>query len=449
MMSMKTNTMNLRPTISMSLCVLAAVALHADPAANWHQWRGPEGSGFAPEANPPLEWSESQNVKWKVELPGSGASTPIIWNDKVFILTAVPTGETVETGESTDDGDQGNRRRRQAPQEIQQFAVVCLDRNTGKVLWNKVAREQLPHEGHHRDHGFASASPVTDGEHLFAFFGSRGLYAFDMEGNLKWEVDFGDMNTRNSFGEGTSPALYEDTLVVVWDHEGNDDFVVAVDKSNGKELWRTARSEGTSWTTPVFAEVNGKPQVIVAGATAVIGYDLKTGEEVWRGPGLTANVVPTPIVDDGVVYAMSGFRGAALQAIKLGATGNLDGTDAILWSYNRNTPYVPSGTLVDEYLYFSSGNNSILTCLDARTGNAHFAEERLEGLSGIYSSFVATDDHVFVLGRNGACLVLEKGPELKIVQSNTLDDEITASMALAGDEVFIRGNKYLYCIAKN
>ena len=430
--------------------VLAADQAEWD--GNWPQWRGPTGSGTAPAARPPLEWSETQNVKWKTALPGSGNATPIVWNDKVFILSAVPTGKKVELqalpAEPPSEGpERRGRGRSQKPDEILQFTVMCLDRNSGEILWRQVARETLPHENHHRDGSFASASPVTDGQHLVAFFGSRGLYGYDLDGHLKWETDLGEMQTRNAFGEGSSPALHGDTVVVVWDHEGEDDFVVALDKRTGKELWRRERDEQTNWTTPLIVEVNDRPQAIVAGAKATIAYDLRTGEEVWRGPKLTGNVIPHPVRLEDTVIVMSGFRGAALHAIELGRSGDLTGSDAIRWSHARNTPYVPSPVLTDDSLYFASRNSGILTCLNARTGEPHFAAERLEGMGDVYASPVAAGNRVYVLDRKGTCVVLERGPDLKILATNKLDEDTDASPALAGSEIFIRGRNSLYCIA--
>lgn len=446
-----TNTPRLLSLIVLWACVTCSVPA-VDRAAwnhNWPQWRGPLGSGYAPAATPPLEWSETNNVKWKVEIPGSGLATPIVWDNKVFILTAIPTGKMVKDEDSDAPGEPsqgGSRRGPPKPDEVHQFIVLCLNREDGTILWQRVAREEVPHEGHHRDHGYASASPSTDGERLLAYFGSRGLYCYDLDGTPKWDVDFGDMTVRNAFGEGSSPALHGNTVVVLWDHEG-DDFLVAVDKNSGVERWRTPRNEGTAWTTPVIAEVNGEAQVIVAGTSAIRGYDLATGKEIWSGPGLTANVIPTPIVADGVLYAMSGFRGASVQVIKLGASGNIAGTDSILWSYDRNTPYVPSPVLADGCLYFGSNNNAILSCLDAASGKAHFSAERLEGIKGMYASLVAAGNHVYVLGHDGVCLVLKTGPQLDVVAANKLDDKTNASMALAGNDVFIRGSQHLYCIA--
>jgi outer membrane protein assembly factor BamB len=221
---------------------------------------------------------------------------------------------------------------------------------------------------------------------------------------------------------------------------------VALDKSTGKERWRTPREEATSWTTPVVAEIDGKPQVIVSGTSAIRGYDLATGRELWTGPGLTGNVIPTPIVAGDVLYAMSGFRAASLQVLKLGGSGDLAGSEAVLWSYNRHTPYVPSPLLVNDLLYFVSGNNAILSCLDADSGSINFSAERLEGINGIYASPVAARNHLYVLGRNGVCLVLSEGTDLKIVAANKLDEETEASPALAGRDLFIRGHSSLYCL---
>ncbi len=422
----------------------------------WPQWRGPLATGVAPEANPASEWSETKNVKWKIKTPGFGTSTPIIWGDRVFILTAIATGKKSESKkiappveETTLLGAarrQGGGFRSEVPDEAYQFVVLCLDRNTGKTLWQKVAREQVPHEGHHKDHGFASASPVTDGEHLIVSFGSRGLYCYDLNGKLIWEKDLGDLQTRMSFGEGASPALHGDTVVMNWDHEGEDDFIIALNKRTGKELWRMPRKDATTWSTPLIVEHGGKAQVVVNATEKVISYDLATGKEIWSTTGQTVNVIPSPVTDGKVVYAMSGFRGAMVQAIQLGHTGDLTGTDAILWSHNKSTPYVPSPLLVDGLLYFVSGNNGQLSCFDTRTGEAHFEAERLEGIFGIYASPVSAKDRVYVLGREGACLILKKGPTLEILATNKLDDKTDASIAVVGKQLFIRGHQNLYCI---
>lgn len=412
--------------------------------ANWPQWRGPRQQGIAPAGSPPLTWSETENIKWKVKLPGSGTSTPIIWDNQIFIQTAIPTGQQGEAAESSPRGRGfgGNE-----PTEIHQFVLLCLDRQTGQTLWQRIAREELPHEGHHLDHGFASFSPVTDGTCVIAYFGSRGLYCYDMQGELQWEVDLGNQQTRRSFGEGSSPALFGNTVVVNWDHEGEDDFTVAFDKRTGQELWRQARQEPTTWATPLIVEHQGQVQVVTAGTEKIRSYDLATGELLWQGPGLTFNVIPTPVAAAGVVYLTSGFRGSVLHAVRLDAMGDVTDSGAIVWSHERNTPYVPSPLLYNNRLYFFSGNNAILSCLEATSGKLLYGPQRLQKLQGVYASPVGVAGRVYIIGRNGAALVIKDADQFEVLAENELDDRIDASPAVVGDELFLRGHEYLYCIS--
>lgn len=441
------------------LAVAASLTLASEPSPealrNWPQWRGPLAAGVAPLAEPPLRWSETNNLKWKVRLPGFGTSTPIIWGDRVFILTAIATGRKTEVQPASPAPAQPASAGRgrggfgiEPPREVYQFVVLCLDRSTGKTLWQKTVRETVPHEGHHRDHGFASASPVTDGEHLLACFGSRGLHCLDLAGEIKWSKDFGPMQTRNSFGEGASPALHRNTVVVNRDDETDHDFIVALDKHTGRELWRTPRNEETGWSTPLIVEHAKRRQVIVNATGKVRAYDLENGRELWSCAGQTANTVPTPVADADTVYVTSGFRGSALFAIALGRTGDLTDTDAVRWRHNRNTPYVPSPLLVDGLLYLFRENTAAFSCFDARTGKAHFEGQRLEGVGGVYASPVSAKDRVYALGRDGTCAVLKKGPTLEVLATNKLDDKTDASIALVGRELFIRGHKHLYCLAE-
>ena len=334
----------------------------------------------------------------------------------------------------------------ESPTVQQRFTVISLERDTGKVRWQKNPRTQLPHEGHHRDHGFASGSPVTDGEVLIASFGSFGIYAFDLTGKLLWEKDLGDMQTRNGFGEGSSPALSGDTVVVLWDHEG-DDFIVALDKRTGKELWRQKRDEPTGWCTPLVVDSPGGKQVVVNGTNRARGYDLVTGKLIWECGGQTANAIPTAVADAEHVYVMSGFRGATCHAIKLGATGDLTGTGGIAWSLNKGTPYVPSPLLSGGRLYFHPGNNPQLSICDVKDGKVRIDTERLPGLTGVYASPVAAGGRVYLIGRNGAVVVIKDGPALEILATNKLDEGFDASPALVGSDLFLRGQESLYCIA--
>jgi outer membrane protein assembly factor BamB len=447
------------------LSVLLLLAVPA--AAHWPAWRGPQHDGTAPGARPPVNFSETTNLKWKIKLPGSGAATPIVWGDKVFVQTAINTGRKADgtaaakpeaapppppppQGQGEGRGRRGGGRGfggGEKPTEVHQFALLCIDRATGKTLWQKSVREEVPHESHHRDHGYSSHSPVTDGTHVYAWFGSRGLHCLDMEGNVKWSKDLGKMRTRNSFGEGSSPALSGDIIVVNWDHE-DADFVAAFNKKDGSEIWRQPREEETTWTTPLIVEHDGRKQVIVCASKRIRSYELETGREIWSCGGLTGNVVPTPIAKDGILYATSGFRGAALLAIKLGRTGDLTETDAVLWRHDKRTPYVPSALLTDGRLYFHSGNDAFLTIFDAKAGKPLQEAERIPGMNGIYSSPVAANGHVYFTGRDGAVVVAKAGDKLDIVHSAKLDEAFEASPAIVGGEIFLRGHSTLYCFAE-
>ena len=454
------------------LSVLFACTFHhtADAApSDWPSWRGPLANGTSPDSQPPSEWSDTKNVKWKVKLLGKGSATPAVWGEKVFILTAVEIPKPAEkpaalaavsnvktnSGGANTNAPAGGRRRRggpggrgsDKPTNKVQFTVMCLDRKTGKTLWQKIAREEIPHEGHHQDHGYASASPITDGKVLLAYFGSRGLYCYDMEGNLKWSKDFGQMKTRGTFGEGASPALHGDVVVVNWDHEG-DDFIAALDKNTGRELWRTPRSEESSWCTPLIVEFKGQQQVIVGATMKARSYDLTTGKQIWECGGHTSNMIPTAVSDADTVYVLSGFRGAAVQAISLGRTGDLTGTDAVRWSHDKNAPYVPSPVLAGNRLYFLANRSAALSCFDTRTGKALIDAAALPGILNAYASPVASKDRVYVLGREGKCAVIKQSDTLEIVATNSIGEGTDATIAIAGNELFIRGKENLYCISE-
>jgi outer membrane protein assembly factor BamB len=307
-------------------------------------------------------------------------------------------------------------------------------------------KEEKPHEGTHKDGTYASGSALTDGKRIYAFFGSRGVYALDMKGRVLWGRDLGLMQTRNAFGEGASPAVHDGTLVVTWDHEGAD-FIVALDAGTGQEKWRRQRDEPTSWATPLVVEHAGRAQVVVGGTNKLLSYDLQTGDPVWQAAGLTANVIPSPVSAAGVVYAMSGFRGNALRAVRLAdAKGEVNGPPALAWSYDKDTPYVPSPLLVGGSLYFLKSNSGILTSLDAASGAPRYSE-RLEAVPNVYASPVAADGRIYVVGREGSAVVLAAGPQLKVLATNRLDDAFDASPALVDRELYLRGARYLYRIS--
>ncbi len=448
-----------------------AGAQPSDAQRYWGQWRGPEANGVARHADPPLTWSETENVAWKVQVPGRGTASPIVWGDKVFLLTAVAVGDPVSLAapEVSRRRPRPEASRRQPPPErrgrrggrggprgaqqvqAQRFMVIAFDRETGAVAWDRTAREALPHEGYQQPNGsYASGSAVTDGERLYAFFGSWGLYAYDLDGGLLWEADLGDRFMRNAFGEGTTPALHGDTLVVTWDHIGGQSFVAALDARTGEERWRSNRDEIDTWATPLVVEHAGRAQVITPAMNQVYSYDLETGETVWRSRGTTMNAIPSPVHAGGIAYVTSGYRGNNLQAIRLAdARGDIAGTGALVWQLDRDTPYVPSPLLYDDALYLLKSNDGILSAFDPATGEPHYALQRLQGVPNVFASPVGAAGRVYITGRDGATLVIRQGPRYEVLAENRLDDGFDASPALVEDELYLRGYRYLYKIAED
>lgn len=453
--------MRLAPLLLALTTLAPTLALAAAP--HWPIWRGPANDGTAPGATPPLVWSESRNVAWKVPVGGLGFSTPIVWGDRLYLLTAVETTEEGPAQPAAAEppspppgkgpGRDGKGKRGGPPgfgggpnpTRFHEFIILALDRATGATVWQRTARREVPHEGKHATNSFASASPVTDGTRLYASFGSRGIYCYDLQGNKIWEKDLGDMRTRGTFGEGASPALAGDTLLVTWDHEENS-FIVGLDARTGAERWRRPREERSSWSTPVIVTVEGRLQAIVAAAGRTRSYDPATGEVIWEAAGLTENVIPTPVIGHGMVYLASGFRGNAIQAVKLTARGDVTDTPAVVWSLRKSAPYVPSPVLSGERLYVGKSNDAFLSCLNALTGEVHYQDQRLEGVRGLYASPVAARGHVFIVGREGTTLVIRDDPRYEVVSSNVLDDRFDASPVMLGRDLYLRGHRHLYCL---
>ncbi|MBK9241235.1 MAG: PQQ-binding-like beta-propeller repeat protein [Acidobacteria bacterium] len=324
---------------------------------------------------------------------------------------------------------------------------MAIDRKTGKTVWERVAREETPHERHQENGTWASSSAVTDGEVVIATFESRGLHAYDMNGTRVWERDLGDKRMRSQFGEGSTPALHGRFLVCVWDHQG-ESFIVALDKRTGAEIWRQPRKEIDTWATPLITTVNGKAQVITGAMNQIQAYDLETGTPIWNTTGLTMNPIPSPVVEDGLAILMSGFRGNSLKAIKLAdAKGDITGTPAVAWTYERDTPYVPSPLLYDGVLYFLKSNNGILSVFDAKTGKPHYTLQRLDATPNVFASPVGAAGRVYIVGRDGATVVLKHGPTFEVLATNTLDDGFDASPALVDGELLLKGYRYLYSIS--
>jgi outer membrane protein assembly factor BamB len=335
-----------------------------------------------------------------------------------------------------------------APTHVYRFVVSAIDRNSGESIWETVVREEVPHEPGHQTASQASASPVTDGKHVWAFFGSRGLYCLDMQGKVKWGKDLGEMQTRNQFGEGASPALHGDTIVVNWDHEG-DSFIIALDKLSGEQLWKVARDEPTSWSTPLVIRDGERALVVVSAANRVRAYDLKSGEEVWACGGLGLNCVPTPVVDGDLVFVMSGWREAFAMAIRYpGASGDITGSDRVVWGLDSGLSYVPSPLLYDGKLYFLERFKAMLSCIDMKSGKPVYQKTRIGELGNIYASPVGAAGRIYIVDRDGKAIVFKHGPKFELLARNELDDAFDASPVVVGDTLYLRGHHHLYALAE-
>ena len=436
--------------------------------ANWPQWRGPHANGLA-EGKPPIEWSETKNVQWKAQIPGQGHGTPVVWGDKIFLLAAVPTGVKAATVPPPPNKvfgqqrrpDQQERRRRfgqggsgrgrggfgrgAKPTEEMAFTTLCLNRTDGKIIWERIGRAEVPHQGVQSSNKYSAASAVTDGDRVYASFGSSGLYCYDMDGNLLWNKDFGKVSV--TFGEASSPAVHGNTLVIVRDNNDRSQ-VVALNATTGDELWSRDRDERSGWTTPSFLERHGTTEVLLTGANAVRGYDLSNGEVLWQCSGLGSNPVPMLLHNDGSIIASSGHRNGAVMAFKLGAKGDLTDTDAVQWTITRGTPYVPSPLLYHNTLLFCQRNDAILTCVDPASGDIHYQQERVEGVGGIYASPVGVNGHIYWPTQTGVTMVLKAGKDLTVVAKNKLNDAFDASPVVIGNQLFLRGHESLYCLAE-
>ena len=415
---------------------------------NWPQWRGPFATGIAPAGDPPVEWNESMNVKWKVEIPGKGHATPIIWGDQIILLSAVQSDKKVETEEPDEDQSQNQWMSPTNTDYIHEFVVLSVDRNNGKIRWQTTVREELPHSHTHEFGSWASNSPVTDGVNIYAYFGSHGLYCLDNEGKIVWERDFGQMEKVMSFGEGSSPILHEDKLIVLRDHQGQSVLYV-LNKKTGKDIWKIERDEASTWATPFLVEYNGQTQIITNATKKIRSYDLVNGEVVWECSGMTRNVIPSPVSANGMVYLISGFRGSALLAVDLSkAKGDITNSDAIAWRYDINTPYTPSPVLMDDKIYFLKVNNGYLSCLDVKDGKELYSAEKLEGIRNVFASLVGVKDRIYVTGANGTFSVVKQGADFEVMSQNKLEDGFHASPVIIGNDLYLRGFKYLYCISE-
>lgn len=407
-----------------AILLLSLLPIGATKADNWGHWRGPTGNGVSTTAKPPVEFGLDKNLAWKAEIPGTGSASPIVWNDQVFVTTAVPIPN--KSGELS-------------------FRLICFSRKDGSQVWTQTAIDAKPHEGTHQTNGFASASPCTDGEHVYAHFGSRGLFCYTMDGKPVWNRDFGDMRVRNGFGEGSSPTIIDDKIIVPWDHE-NGSALYALNKRTGDVLWQTSRDEPTCWATPLLAtDGNGQKQIVMNGQTAARGYDLATGKELWKCGGQTERPCASAVAENGVAYIGSGHRGAFIGAFALTGRGDLANSKNVLWTHKQDTPDVASPLLSQGRIYYYKARTGQLTCVDAKSGKPYFSAARVAGIKETYASPIAAGGHIYLTARDGVIVVIEDSDKLKLVATNDLNEGVDATPAAADNQLFVRGAKHLFC----
>ena len=432
-----------------ALLFLTCALCFAAGKGDWPYWRGPAADGMA-IGDAPLHWSDTQNVRWKTEIPGRGSSSPVLWGDRIFVTTAVKTGSsTAPEPAAAPKAAPGAKMQLSTPgpQVEHSFQLLCLNRKTGKILWQQTAITAVPHEGYHPTYGsFASNSPVTDGKYVYAFFGSRGIYCYDMKGKLIWKKDYGvQMRMRMAFGEGMAPVLSGDRLILVFDHEG-DSFMVMLDKNTGKEIWKVNRDEKSNWAAPLVVDYKGQKQIIVSASNKLRSYDFNIGKVIWECAGLGTNTIPQPVRQDDLIFAMSGYLKPNLMAIQLGREGVLTGTDAIVWSQAKGNSYTPSPVIYDNKLYVLT-DNGMVSCYNARTGEPYYHQTRLPKTYNFKSSPVGANGKLYLASENEDVLVLRMGEKFEVLATNTMTDQIfIATPAISGGEIFLRSQNRLYCI---
>ncbi|HKO95531.1 MAG TPA: PQQ-binding-like beta-propeller repeat protein [Pyrinomonadaceae bacterium] len=413
--------------------------------SNWPQWRGPTGQGISTEKNLPVTWSPTKNIKWKTPIAGRAHSSPIVWGNRVLLTTAIE-GEVIPGAKAVKhmNGDQEFLH----PDAIgadkkHTFKVIALDSETGKVVWEQTAFEGAPYDNRHRKSSYAASTPATDGKLVYAFFGSEGLYAYDMKGKLAWKADVGKYGTVG-LGTGTSPVLWENLIILQCDEDnGAASFIVGIDKKTGKEVWKTPRKVQVGWSTPLLVTTAKRAELIAAGTEAIIAYDPATGKELWRHEGVKSNTIPSPVANNQMVYVSAGFPAKIAMAINLGGAGDL--ADAVVWKYAKGTAYVPSPILYGDYLYLTT-DRGMLTCLDAKTGELKYEGGRVPIPATFTASPIAFDGKILLTSEDGDTFMVKAGPTHEIIGTNSVGEPVYASPAVADGNIFIRGEKNIYAI---
>lgn len=427
-----------------SLCPSIAIA-----GPNWPQFRGPGSSGVSEETGLPERWSETENTAWKTPIPGRGWSSPIVWDEKIFLTSAVNEGEE----EAPKKGLYLGGDRTGPPAAAHRWMVYCLDVQSGKILWERQAHQGVPESSHHLKNTFASETPVTDGERVYAYFGNLGLFAYDFEGNLKWSVKLGSFKTRHGWGTAASPALAGEAVVIVHDNEEKS-FIAAFDRKTGNELWRKDRDEKSNWATPFIWENEKRTEIVTSGSGKVRSYDPK-GNLLWELRGMSSITIPTPFARSGLLYLSSGFvldPRRPVYAIRPGASGDISlkegkaSNSHIAWSQPAAAPYNPSPLLYDGYFYVLL-DRGFFSCHEAGTGKEIYSKQRLsQDAAAFTASPWAYEGKIFCLSEDGDAFVLKAGPEFQVLRKNSLNEMCMATPAIASGSLFIRTLTKLYRI---
>jgi outer membrane protein assembly factor BamB len=430
--------------VALGLASIAATAASPQqPSPAWPHWRGPSHTGVA-AATVPLSWSDTQNVRWKVALPGRGFSTPVIAGDRLFVTTAVPTGRKSAAAAPPGGGRAGGGV---GSGEEHRLEVIAVERASGKIAWQRTAVTATPHEGYHHLYGsFASNAPATDGQRVFAFFGSRGLFVYDLNGKLLWQKDPGiRMAMRLAFGEGSGVVVDDGKVFLQYDHQ-EPGAIIALNAADGSELWRAPRAENSSWSTPLVVSHNGAKQLVVTADTKVKAYDVQTGKVIWEVAGLGTNPIPQPVQFGDSVLLMSGYRNPKLMSVKLGRTGDLTGSDAVQWEATRGTSYTGTPALHDGRLYVFA-DNGLLTAFNAATGEPHYLTARLPKPYTVKASPLVAGDRVYLATEEGDVVVVKAGSQMEVLATNTLADQsFIASPIAVGSELYLRSRTHLFRI---
>ena len=441
-----------RITIALTIGIAAALAglglmAEAASAGNWPQWRGADGSGVSNEKNLPSEWSATKNIKWKTPIEGRAHSSPIVWGKMVFLTTAIEGApvagakaakHTLGDKEFVHPDSIGADRKHT-------FKVLALDRDSGKIVWQATAWEGTPYDDRHRKSSYAASTPATDGKMVYAYFGTEGLYAYDFKGKLAWKFQPGNIATLG-MGTATSPILYENLVILQCDEDnGTASFIVGLDKTTGKEVWRTPRKIQVSWSTPMLVRTQKRAELIASGTEHVISYDPATGKELWRHTGLESNAIPSPVANNDLVFLVAGYPKKLAMAIRLGGSGDLTGTPNVPWKYEKGTAYVPSPILYGDYLYLTT-DRGILTAIDAKTGEVKYEGGRIPIPATFTASPVAFEGKILMTSEDGDTFIVKAGPKHEILGTNSLGEAVYASPAIADGRIFIRAEKNLYAI---